>query len=927
MSQFLARRIGSRVSLRFHGIQRLRGLFKTKQDMGPVSAASRCSRLTALLSCAAMALFMLCATTAGWSQASFTAQLSGTVTDTTGAAIPNASVVLTNESTGIAHSAQSDGAGRFSFVNLQPASYSIVAKAQGFAVVRQNHLVFNVSQQSVLNLKLAVAGASTSVTVTSAPVLLNDSNALLGTDVTTRYIDQVPLLDRNMEKLAYLAPGVVTAQGYQTDQTNENFSSNGQRNSETEIRLDGGLLSTPEAGEGAQEWAHFQPSIEVVQEFKMETNGFSAEYGDNGGTVMNEVTKSGGNKIHGSAYFFARNSATDANNWYAQGQALPAYHRNIAGGTIGGPIIKNRLFYFGNYEWTSFSQPQTVTTTVPTDDEKKGNFLNSLTEDANGNPVEDLIYDPYTYDANTGLRQAYNNNTIPGGEITPLAQKIMALYPEATGSGNVIHQNNFTKNYADGQPAHQYNAKVDWTITQNNKLSTRYSKGYLRRESPTDFEGAIGQGDERNDYNNAVSQYDRTISSHVFLTARLGVDRHHQSRQSDATPNLVAFGFPEVVANLNGYQTFPGIGISNEQNLGLGSYTRTIEAETAVLVDATLSIIKGAHSIKFGTEHRILYDNFFQPAWPGGNFNYNQSATRQRVLSSDQTQGNGIASFLIDWGSGGSETIHPPIAEKSSEQSFFVQDDWKATRNLTVNIGLRWDDSIPYNSRLNENQFADYTADTGMSVDLSGGNSFLQSMGFGPTELHGVAEFATPHHREEGSDLNNFGPRIGFAYRMGQSTVLSAGGGLYYGLNPLTSYQDQGSVWRKNINWYPSLDNGATLTATLENPGRMAIRDPRARPRRAEPMGHRFDANQDNTFRNAEIYLWNVTVQRELRGPGRCPWPGWPTKARIFPMGTAVAHNGITRRRPRSRPSARRSMPWTPTATRTTALPISSISS
>jgi len=808
-----------------------------------------------------VALLIVGVSVAGWSQASFKAQLRGAISDASGALIPNATVTLTDEATGTALVSKTDSEGRYTFLNLEPASYMLDAEAQGFGGQKREHLVLRVAQESVLDLKLAVAGVATSVQVTDAPVLLNDSDAELGTEVTSRYINEVPLFDRQIEKLAYLSPGVVTSQGYATDQTNENFSSSGQRNSSAEIRLDGALTSTPEAGEGAMNWAHFQPSIEIIQEFKMQTSASSAEYGSNGGTVMNMVTKSGANKLHGSAYWFGRNSATDANNWYAGGAPLAPYKKNIEGGSIGGHIIKNRLFYFGHYENTQYSAPSTVRTTVPTDAEKSGDFSSTLGTDANGNPVPITIYDPYNG------RTKYQGSQIPSSEITPLAKNVMALYPKPTDSGDAFHQNNFTKNYANAQPAHQYNARVDWTITKTNQLSTRYSKGYLERQSPSDFEGNIGQGDERNDYNNAVSEYTHTFSSTIFLSARAALDRHHQLRDAANTTDLIAMGFSPEIVNMNGYITFPQIGINGEQGLGLSGYTKTIEAETGANFDVSLSWVKGAHSFKFGGERRFLYDNFFQPAAPGGQFGYSPSHTRSSEFSTNPWEGSGLADFLIDFGSSGGISVHPPVAEKSSEIAFFVQDDWKVTPRLTINLGLRWEESFPYNSRHNQMQFANFTEDSGVNLDLSSGDPFLQSIGLGPTEILGVADFANSHHRTEGVDNSNFGPRFGIAYRWGQHTVLSAGGGLYYGINPATGFQDQGSVYRKYVNWIPTLDNGATVYATLENPWPNGYSGPQGtKYGKLNMWGFGSDANQSTAYRNAEIYQWNVSVQRELPG-------------------------------------------------------------
>jgi hypothetical protein len=468
-------------------------------------------------------------------QASFTAQLRGTVNDASGAVVPGAAVTITNEGTGIAVKATSDGSGRYVFNDLQPASYTINVTATGFSQLNQTGIVLRVSQQAVLDFSLQVGATSTSVDVTSNAILLNSANAELGQEITGRYVTEIPLANRSIEKLAFLAPGVSESQGFQSDQTNENFSSNGQRNSSTEIRLDGSITSVPEPGEGGMFWSHYQPSIEIVDEFKLQTNGFSAEYGSNGESVLNIISKSGTNELHGSGYYFGQWSALNANSFFANknGQAIPQYHRHQFGGTVGGPIIKNKLFYFFNYDRTVFNSPLALVTTVPTALQKTGDFSQTFNQDG----TLQQIFDPNSAVAGTNpsgaadvVRTAFPGNKIPAAAFDPIAVKLLAIYPNPTSAGDPITGlNNYSKNYTLGQPAHQYNFKMDYTLNERNTFSGRFSKGYLQRQSPTDFQGSIGQGDEINDYYNTVLQYTWTVSPSLVWTTRVSADRHHQA--------------------------------------------------------------------------------------------------------------------------------------------------------------------------------------------------------------------------------------------------------------------------------------------------------------------------------------------------------------------------------------------------------------
>lgn len=793
-------------------------------------------------------------------QASFTAILRGTVQDQTGASVPQAAVTIVNDGTGVSAQVKADSEGRYVFNNLQPASYSIVVEATGFKKLTQKGLVLRVSQQSVLDLKLEIGETSSSIDVTADAVLLNSANSELGQEVTSRYITEVPLFNRDITKLAYLAPGVTESQGYATDQTHENFSSNGQRNSSAEMRLDGAILSTPEAGEGAMFWAHYQPSIEIVDEFKVQTNGFSAQYGSNGGTVINIISKSGTNEIHGSGYWFGQRSAMNANTFFANrdGQEKPDYSRDQFGGSVGGPVIKNKLFYFFNYDQTRFSSPYTLTTTVPTAAQKTGDFSSTYNSDG----TLQKIFDPNTArtvtlaDGSTDVvRQPYAGNKIPTSQIDPIAAKLMALYPNPTSAGaQFTGNNNFTKNYLLGQPAHQYNLKLDYSLDDKNRISGRFSKGYLRRQSPEDFVGNIGSGDEKNDYYNSVLQYTLMISPTMVWTSRVSVDRHYQSRfpQKDVDPS--GYGFPDILKTANASVTFPEIDVQNYQALGLGGYTKTIEAQTQTNFDSSFTKVFGAHNLAFGGEARILLTNFFQPAHPGGQFGFSRTETMQSVFNPDTNQGNGLASLLTGWGNNGSLSVHPSTAEKSRETSFFVQDDWKVNHRLTVNLGLRYEFSTPYNDRFNRLQLADFTSSTGVSI-----------AGLGT--LRGVTQFLNGGTRHSGSDWNNIAPRLGLAYQLDSKTVIRAGAGVYYGVNYATSYQDLGPAFIKNLPFRPSQDNYLSRYSTLANPFPSGATSAQGTAYGNLNMwGFSSGSNQSDTFRNSEIYQWSFSVQRELPG-------------------------------------------------------------
>ena len=795
-----------------------------------------------------------------WAQASFTAQVRGTIQDPSGSGVPGADVTIRNEATGVEVKGKSDGQGRYIFNDLQPASYTISVDARGFKRLEQSGVTLRVSQQSVLDLQLQIGMATSTVEVKSEAVLLNSANGELGQEVTGRYVTEIPLINRQIEKLAFIAPGVTESQGFATDQTNENFASNGQRNSSAEIRLDGSILSVPEAGEGAMFWAHYQPSVEIVDSFKVQTNGFSAEYGSNGGTVVNIISKSGTNELHGSGYYFGQWTALNANGYFANaaGQAVPQYHRHQFGGTVGGPIVKNKLFYFFNYDRTIYSVPYTLTTTVPTVAEKGGDFSQAFNQDGS----LQTIYNPFSAHVATDpgggadvQRDPFPGNKIPAQYINPIAVNILKQYPDPNAAGQTAAQiNNFYRNYLLGQPAHQYNLRVDYSLNDKNKFSLRYSKGYLERQSPNDFQGNIGQGDELNDYYNTVLDYTLTATPTFLVDTRFSVDRHHQTRFPNNNVSPVSVGFPDILETANGSSVFPLISLQNYQSLGLSSYTQTIEAQTAPVVGSVATKVLGPHNLQFGFEARILLSNFFQPAYPSGTFAFQQNETMQFSQYPDQNQGNAVASLLTGWAGSGDLSVHPSVAEKSRETSFFFQDDWKVSSRLTLNLGLRYEFSTPYSDRYNRLQIANFTESSGVTVPGLG-------------TIYGVDNFATSSQRHADGDYTNFGPRLGVAYQLSPKNVIRAGAGIYYGVNYATSYQDLGPAYRRDLSYFPTLDNGLTQYATLSNPFPGGTTAPQGTAYgKLNGWGYPSNSNQSDTFRNAEIYQWAASYQRELPG-------------------------------------------------------------
>jgi Carboxypeptidase regulatory-like domain len=352
------------------------------------------------------------------------------VTDPSGAVIPAARVTLTDDGTGVSFSCSTDRNGSCSFNTLKPASYTARVVADQFKAEVREHVILHVGQAADLNFTLPVGAETTTITVHGGAPQVNTVNSELGTTVNGNYILNMPLFDRNPSNLIFLAPGVTNVNGGDVNALGGlNFSSNGQRTFSAELRLDGAVASVPEGGEGATNNVTYKPSVEGIQEFKVLNNGYSAEYGSNGGTVISMITKSGTNEFHGTGFYFTRRPWMDANSWFGNqaGEPRAVYKREEYGSSIGGPIVKKKAFFFFDYEHDQFDQPLTLGAIVPTALERQGDFSQSFNPD--GTPVE--IYDPAgpIVAGNRPQFQATVNgvptlNVIPANRLDPLGQQL-----------------------------------------------------------------------------------------------------------------------------------------------------------------------------------------------------------------------------------------------------------------------------------------------------------------------------------------------------------------------------------------------------------------------------------------------------------------------------------------------------------------------
>jgi Carboxypeptidase regulatory-like domain/TonB dependent receptor len=806
-------------------------------------------------------------------QGSYRAQLRGVVTDHSGAVMPNATVAITDTGTNISSVAHTDATGEYEFTGLRPSTYSVKVEAAGFRPEERTQVVLAVDQESTLNFRMEPAGVVTTVEVATAPPLLDTESSTLGTDITNEYVKDIPLINRSFFGLTFLAAGVTETAGSGTlDNYPEgtNFVSNGQRNATAEVRIDGALISAPEQGEGATSNVYYEPSVEIIQEFKVENNSFSAEFGSNGGTVVNMVLKSGTNRFHGSGWWFGQRSGTDARDFFnPEPNPKPDHERDQYGASLGGPIKKDRTFFFADFERVRDNEPINIVASVPTAAERMGDFSGTT----------NAIYDPLQIQCTPGPNPTcqrpqveYNGalNVIPADEISPIGQAIINLYPLPNLPGEF---NNFRLNTLSHGPDYQFDVKLDHQISPKQRISGRYSRLGSNFYDPTILgDGAYNDGITSTPLaaQNISLEYSYTVSPKIVWTSRFAVDRVSQDETTNL-PSLTSVGLPTVL-EANGVDRMPTVMMSGNYpwtDLYDQCCLNTTFAHTLYSYSTQLAINKGAHLMKFGGEQRIFFNNFWQPPNPTGLFNFTDDITAQvpnsgAVSATGVTQGNPFASLLFGYADDTSNiNIYPSVANKSKETSFYFQDDWKVNDRLTVNLGLRYEWSTPYTERHDQIEFSDFTGASGVTIDLSAGG---MNPGLGSEELNGITLFSTSGMRNVPVYRDNIGPRLGFAYQLTPNTVVRGGVGEYFGMSVATNFQYPGSAFRKTATIFFTLDNFETQNATLSDPFPNGLTGPQGK--QYGPLAEWGYANANDlgttADRNANIYQWNLGVQRLL---------------------------------------------------------------
>jgi len=850
----------------------------TKRASGTTHWESRQGNLTDGMKAAFLYVLLLSLSAPALNGQQQTAELTGQVTDSSGAAIPGATITVTNSVRGLRIITKASPTGEYVVPLLPPADgYQIEVKKQGFKSVARPGLTLEVAQVATLNFTLQPGSVTENVVVTGAPPLLDSQTSSTGEVITGRSIVNLPLNGRSSFRLVQLTPGAVfTGQAYgqfgdvpvNTNQ-DSNFSINGGSRKGNEILVDG----VP-AGAGFYNSITAIPSVDDMEEFKVQSNNLPAEYGRFSGGVINIETKSGTNEFHGVLFEFLRNSAFDANDYIDKGAgvAIPALKMNQYGFAVGGPVIlpkiykgRNRTFFFVDYQGTKRIQGASFLGTVPTDLQKQGDF--SQTYNSKGQLV--TIYNPFSTQpdpAHPGqyIRTAFANNKIPSTMFDPVAQKILAYYPEPNVTGlQYTNADNYISNAPLTISQDNGSARIDKNVTDNYHFFGRVGWTYTNLTQPNTFgnvssggNGAVGS----TVWHNWSSAFDNTItiSPTTLLTINYGFARWFQSRKTLSFGfDNTTLGFPSSFVSQLRIPTFPNVTVAGGYS-PMGGNSYLVNGNDTHSLITSLTKLAGAHTLMAGTDVQLHRINLFNVGSPSGTFAFAIAGTQgPNPNTASATAGNALASMLLGFGNSGSVPIGSSNAMEDWYTAGYIQDDYRVMSNLTLNLGLRYEEESPYTDRHNElNYFNSSIASPAANSqfpNLTGGLSFAGTNG----NSGQVYQWNT----------RQFGPRFGFSYTPIANTAVRGGYSLAYAaleMTDSTTGTSPNGGYSSATSWTTTTNGGLTPFNVLSNPYPQGLVQPSGNTLGASTLLGQALTVWTHAPKTPEIEQWNFGVQRQL---------------------------------------------------------------
>ena len=682
---------------------------------------------------AIFALILLCVTPMAWAQTQ--AQLTGRVTDDTRAVVPQADVLLRNTDTGVVLTTKTNSSGLYTFPQVQPGPYEVMCEFPGFKRAVRGGLVLETGMSRSVDLKLEIGAVTESVAVVAAAPLLETESNNVGQFIERKNVQNMPLQSRRAAGLVRLM-GNVVYEGDPGAESAPRFTLAGGRQVNQMTLLDGGVVQNMTLGVAQQ---LVNPPAEALQEFKISASNHSAEFGRAGSGLVLMTTRSGTNEFHGAGYWFLRNDKLDARNFFAKDKEPLRF--NIYGGSLGGPIIQDKSFFFFNYEGNKRRRGLVFAgNEVPHPASVRGDF--SARTDV-------TVLDPAT-------GKAFPGNIIPPSRINPTAARLLAYYPAPNVAGNDVTKaprNNYDSSGSDQLDQESYIGRWDHSVNDFHRAFVRiaYLKG--TEVSASIFPDAVAD-------NRANTRDNSNIRITGTWISNLQPTLINEFRSTYGRRKNLAFG-PGTTSGVNAelgiggveQDGFPQVGITGLRTLGR-AHQRIQEPIYTFTFGDTVTWVKNRHTIKFGGEFRYSMNTDINQPSANGQYTFSNRATKE-----------GLATLLLGWTSRVQRQETLPLRTRSDFWGAFIQDDWRVSSKLTLNLGVRWDMDTPRWEKDNrQSGFNEIPTNP-----VSGTPGIITFAG-----IDGVSKYINDF------DPNNIGPRFGFAYRMNDKMVLRGGYGLYY---------------------------------------------------------------------------------------------------------------------------------------------------
>jgi len=815
-----------------------------------------------------------------------TGTIQGTVTDATGATVPSAAVTIIENGTNETRTTNTDDSGRYIIPLVQPGTYTVKVVAAGFGPASQTNVHVQIATSAGADFTLLVGKVTDQIVVTADAQQLDVDTSNLSTTIPSREILDLPDNGRNPFDFASLSPGVSNVGNASTPHIG------GSRNGNNEQLIDGVTNILPENNVG-NNLSAYTPVVDSVQEVNVQTSVLEAEYGRFSGGIISLITKGGTNELHGTIFEFAENSVIAAKPFGSGSSPKPNGHRYQTGGTLGGPIViphlyngHDKTFFFVDFENSRQANAVQQTYSVPQLAWLKGDFSGLTTK----------IYDPLTVHAipdpaHAGqtiyVRDQFPGNIIPASRLnTPaskIAQAALSYFPAPTSTALL---NNFVQVGISTNNYYHFDTRVDQQVTKKWHSFLRFSHSAGNSAPLDDYHNAASPGGY-NGPNNGTAfslSFNNTVT---FSPTLLGEFRYGFSKSTSLRTAFnqgfqpTTLGFPSSFENQAKQNAllFPHFGFSQGySDLGTQGYVPLLEDPLAHDISASLVKVLGGHTVKVGGELRFLNLNFYQYAYPSGTFNVDESWTRQNPQNNDGS-GSPFASFLLGLPSSGDITNEPHVNSNSQYIALFAQDDWKATRKLTVNFGLRWDVEVPRTESQNQLSYWDPTLPSplGSVTPATGVNCPACSSLKGQMVLVGSAA-SKYGNRQVPTQKKDFGPRLGLAYNVLPKLVFRSGFGVVFQPSAVQAAGTSGAPgiqgFRAQTNFSPSFNNQQSApVADLANPFPTGYQVPQAKDPaclssaaciQGIDIGNGISESYFDSVRNPYTIQWNASVQYEL---------------------------------------------------------------